>query len=44
MTKCIYCGEELGSHNVYMWNKRKNNVDKCESCTDRLERGEDMYA
>lgn len=41
--KCIYCNKILTSKNVYMYNKRKNIVDKCESCTDKLELGLDMY-
>ena len=41
--KCIYCGEILSSKNVFMYNKRKNIVDKCESCCNKLESGADMY-
>ena len=41
--RCIYCNEILSSKNVFMYNRRKDIVDKCENCTDRLERGEDMY-
>jgi len=41
--KCIFCGNVLGPHNVYMWKQRKDIVDKCESCTDKLEKGYDMY-
>lgn len=40
---CIFCGDILSSKNVYMFNKRKNIVNKCESCTDKLESGVDMY-
>lgn len=35
--KCIYCGEELGPHNV---REQEKIVDKCDSCT--TERGLDM--
>jgi len=40
---CIFCNAILSSKNVYMFNKRKNIVDKCENCTDKLESGLDMY-
>lgn len=43
MTNCIFCGDELTSKNVYMFEKRKNIVDKCDYCTNRLEQGHDMY-
>ncbi|KKM00460.1 hypothetical protein LCGC14_1804190 [marine sediment metagenome] len=41
--KCIFCHETLSSKNVYMYNKRKSYIDKCDNCTDKLERGDDMY-
>lgn len=41
--KCVYCNDILNSKNVFMFNKRKNIVDKCDSCCDRLESGGDMY-
>ena len=40
--KCIYCGDVLSSRNVYMWKSRKDIVDKCERCTDKLESGQEM--
>ena len=43
MVKCKFCSEILSSKNVYMYNKRKAFIDKCNNCSDRLERGEDMY-
>ena len=41
--RCIYCNEVLSSKNVYKYNKRKDIIDKCESCSDKLEKGYDMY-
>ena len=41
--KCIYCGVILSSKNVFNFNKRKDYVDKCDFCTDKLEKGFDMY-
>ena len=41
--RCIFCNEILDSTNVYMFESRKNIVDKCENCTDKLEQGFDMY-
>ena len=40
---CIFCGVLLSKDNVFMFDKRKNHVDKCDSCTDKLESGVDMY-
>lgn len=41
--KCIFCHQILSSKNVYMYNKRKSYIDKCDNCTDKLENGDDMY-
>ncbi len=43
MSECIFCNEKLGKNNVYKYNSRKNFIDKCDNCTDKLEKGIDMY-
>jgi hypothetical protein len=43
--KCIYCGDPLTRANVHPYSAaRLKMVDKCDSCTDKLESGADMYA
>ena len=41
--RCMYCNEELTKYNVYKFNTRKEFIDKCDRCTDKLEQGADMY-